>query len=68
MNKHFKQNERELVKVATFFKKQSRKLIAEGKLGEEHIVETPCLSKRSKWIPGRIKALNETVDCLQHCR
>jgi hypothetical protein len=36
MNKHFKQNERELVKVATFFKKQSRKLIAEGKLGEEH--------------------------------
>ncbi|HEX8039956.1 MAG TPA: hypothetical protein VF490_12435 [Chryseosolibacter sp.] len=36
MNKNFKQNERELVKVATFFKKQSRKLIAEGKLGEEH--------------------------------
>jgi hypothetical protein len=36
MNKHFKSNERELVKVATFFKKQSRKLIEEGKLGEEH--------------------------------
>jgi hypothetical protein len=36
MNKHFKPNERELVKVATFFKKQSQKLIAEGKLGEEH--------------------------------
>jgi hypothetical protein len=36
MNKHFKSNERELVKVATFFKKQSKKLIAEGKLGEEH--------------------------------
>lgn len=36
MNKHFKPNERELVKVATFFKKQSRKLIGEGKLGEEH--------------------------------
>lgn len=36
MNKHFKPNERELVKVATFFKKQSRKLIEEGKLGEEH--------------------------------
>jgi hypothetical protein len=36
MNKHFKPNERELVKVATFFKKQSRKLIAEGKLGEEN--------------------------------
>jgi hypothetical protein len=36
MNKHFKANERELVKVATFFKKQSRKLIAEGKLGEEN--------------------------------
>lgn len=37
MNKHFKPNERELVKVATFFKKQSRKLIGEGKLGEEHV-------------------------------
>lgn len=36
MNKHFKPNERELVKVATYFKKQSRKLIAEGKLGEEN--------------------------------
>jgi hypothetical protein len=36
MNKNFKSNERELVKVATFFKKQSKKLIAEGKLGEEH--------------------------------
>lgn len=36
MNKHFKPNERELVKVATFFKRQSRKLIGEGKLGEEH--------------------------------
>lgn len=36
MNKHFKNHERELVKVATFFKRQSKKLIAEGKLGEEH--------------------------------
>ncbi len=36
MNKNFKSNERELVKVATFFKKQSRKLIEEGRLGEEH--------------------------------
>ena len=36
MNKNFKANERELVKVATFFKKESRKLIAEGKLGEEN--------------------------------
>jgi hypothetical protein len=36
MNKNFKSNERELVKVATFFKKQSRKLIEEGKLGPEH--------------------------------
>jgi len=36
MNKNFKPNERELVKVATFFKKQSRKLIAEGKVGEEN--------------------------------
>jgi hypothetical protein len=36
MNKNFKANERELVKVATFFKRQSKKLIEEGKLGEEH--------------------------------
>jgi hypothetical protein len=36
MNKNYKANERELVKVATFFKKQSRKLIAEGRLGEEN--------------------------------
>jgi len=36
MNKHFKANERELVKVVTFFKKQSKKLIEEGKLSEEH--------------------------------
>lgn len=36
MNQHFKNHERELVKVVTFFKKQGRKLIEEGKLGEEH--------------------------------
>ena len=36
MNKNFKANERELVKVATFFKKQSKKLIEAGKLGEEN--------------------------------
>jgi hypothetical protein len=36
MNKNYKSNERELVKVATFFKKQSKKLIEEGKLGAEH--------------------------------
>lgn len=36
MNKHFNQKERDLVKLATFFKKQSRKLIEDGKLGEEH--------------------------------
>lgn len=36
MNRNLKANERELVKVATFFKRQSKKLIAEGKLGEEH--------------------------------
>jgi hypothetical protein len=36
MNKHFRSNERELIKLATFFKKQSRLLISEGKLGEEH--------------------------------
>jgi hypothetical protein len=36
MNKNFKANERELVKLATFFKKQSKKLIDAGKLGSEH--------------------------------
>jgi hypothetical protein len=36
MNKHFNQNERDLVKLANFFKKRSRKLIDEGRLGEEH--------------------------------
>lgn len=36
MNKNFKANERELVKVATFFKRRSRELIRAGKLGEEH--------------------------------
>ncbi len=37
MNKNFKQNERELVKVASFFKRQSKKLIEEGRLGTEHL-------------------------------
>ena len=36
MNKNFKPIERELIKIATFFKKQSKKLIAEGKLGDEN--------------------------------
>ncbi len=36
MNPNLKSNERELVKVATFFKKESKRLIEEGKLGEEH--------------------------------
>jgi hypothetical protein len=36
MNRNFKPNERELIKVATFFKKQSQKLIAEGKLSEDN--------------------------------
>lgn len=36
MNPNFKSNERELVKIATFFKRQSRKLIDAGKLDREH--------------------------------
>lgn len=36
MNKNFNQQERDLVKLAGFFKKQSIKLVDEGKLGEEH--------------------------------
>jgi DNA-binding transcriptional regulator GbsR (MarR family) len=36
MNKHFNQQERDLVKLAGFFKKQSIKLMEQGMLGEEH--------------------------------
>ncbi len=36
MNPNFKSNERELVKIASFFKRQSRKLIDAGKLDREH--------------------------------
>jgi hypothetical protein len=36
MNQNFKPNERELIKVATFFKKYSRKLMDDGKLSEEY--------------------------------
>ena len=36
MNKHFNQDERDLVKLAGFFKKQSIKLMEEGTLGDEH--------------------------------
>jgi hypothetical protein len=36
MNKHFNQNERDVVKLAGFFKKQSIKLMDDGMLGEEH--------------------------------
>lgn len=32
----FKPHERELIKVASFFKRQSKKLISEGKLSDEH--------------------------------
>jgi hypothetical protein len=36
MNKNFNQKERDVVKLAGFFKKESIKLMEEGKLGEEH--------------------------------
>ena len=36
MNKNYKSNERELVKVVNYFKRQSKMLIAEGRLGDEH--------------------------------
>lgn len=36
MNKNFNQKERDLLRLAGFFKKQSIKLIQDGKLGEEH--------------------------------
>jgi hypothetical protein len=45
MNKNFKDNERELVKVATYFKRQSKKLIEEGKLGEEHLKVEEAVDK-----------------------
>ena len=36
MNKNFNQKERDLFKLASYFKKQSIKLIEKGMLGEEH--------------------------------
>jgi hypothetical protein len=36
MNKHYNQKERDLVKLAGFFKKESIRLMEEGRLGEEH--------------------------------
>lgn len=36
MNKNFNQKERDVVKLAGFFKRESIKLMEEGKLGEEH--------------------------------
>ncbi len=35
-NNNFKPDERELIRVATFFKKRSRQLIAAGKLSDDH--------------------------------
>jgi hypothetical protein len=35
-SKHFRNNERELIRVANFFKRQSKKLIESGIIGEEH--------------------------------
>lgn len=37
MNKNFTAGERELINVVNYFKRQSKKLISEGKLGEEHV-------------------------------
>lgn len=37
MNKNFTAGERELINIVNYFKRQSKKLISEGKLGEEHI-------------------------------
>jgi hypothetical protein len=45
MNENFKADERDLIKVATFFKKQSKKLISEGKLGEEHLQVEVAVNK-----------------------
>jgi hypothetical protein len=45
MNTNFKANERELVKLATFFKKESRRLIEEGKLGEESVKVEEAVDK-----------------------
>jgi DNA-directed RNA polymerase subunit M/transcription elongation factor TFIIS len=45
MNTNFKANERELVKLATFFKKESQRLIAAGKLGEESVKVEEAVDK-----------------------
>lgn len=36
MNKHFNQNERDVAKLAAFFKKESIRLMAAGRLSEDH--------------------------------
>lgn len=36
MNRNFTSGERELINVVNYFERQSKKLIAQGKLGEEH--------------------------------
>lgn len=36
MNKHFNQNERDVAKLAAFFKKESIRLMSEGRLSEDH--------------------------------
>jgi hypothetical protein len=45
MNTNFKANERELIKLATFFKKESRRLMEEGKLGEESVKVEEAVDK-----------------------
>jgi hypothetical protein len=65
MDNHFRTNERELVKIANYFKRQSRKLIAEGKLGEEHRKVEEAVDKfvehMNQHVANRVAILEQRV-------
>ena len=63
MNPHFKDNERELVKLVNHFRKRAEKLVKEGKLGEEHLqVSEACerlVTKLDAHAQGRGKIMEQ---------
>lgn len=52
MNLNYKPNERELVKLANFFKKESKRLMAEGKLGEDQQKVEEAVDRFIKHLEG----------------
>lgn len=63
MNPHFKDNERELVKLVNHFRKRAEKLVKEGKLSEEHLqVSEACerlVTKLDMHAQGRGKIMEQ---------